>query len=407
MKILVVEDTQSKLKKIISALLEVGVDRGDIDTADCSYSARQYLRAAPYDLMLLDVLIPHRQEDDPDSQVCIDLIDDICAGGEYLPPRQIVGLTAYDEAMIEAFEAFNGRLWNVIKVEDSDSGWTERVKNCVNYLRSASAGPKQKISEVDVLVICALRSPELDAIKRLQWDWETETPFDEVSFVSRARFNCGGREVRVVAAAAPRMGMVASGVLATKLISSLRPELCIMPGICAGISGRIRLGDVIFADPVWDYQAGKRSVDQAGAARFEMSPHQLQSAPELRAIAEQLSEDRGVLRAIKDAWPTSPANELALKIGPVASGSAVVADSSFAQSVSQQQRAALGLEMEFYGVSSACSMAGSPRPLFAGIKSVCDLADETKNDDFQAYASYTSAAIVNCLIRRYFESKQG
>lgn len=402
MKILVVEDTQAKLKKIMAALAEAGVARDDIDTADCSYSARHHLRLNNYDLLLLDVLIPFRQEGDPDSQVCIDLIEDICAGGEYYLPRQIVGLTAYDEGIVEAFDAFNGRLWNVIKVEESDSTWTERVKNCVNYLRSANVRPRQVMSEVDVLIVCALRSPELEAIKHLSWGWETETPFDEVSFMSKGRLTCGSREVRVVAAAAPRMGMVASGVLAAKMVSALRPELCIMPGICAGISGRVALGDVIFADPVWDYQAGKRTVDSGGSARFEMAPHHLQSAPELRAIAEQLSEDKSALRAIKDGWRSAPAQELSLKIGPVASGSAVVADAAFAQAISLQQRTALGLEMEFYGVSSACAMAGHPRPLFAGVKAVCDLADESKNDDYQAYASYTSAAIVDQMIRRYF-----
>lgn len=405
MKILVVEDTQAKLKKIIKALTDIGVVRDDIDTAGCSYSARQHLRVGVYDLLLLDVLIPFRQEGDPDSQVCIDLIDDICAGGDYFLPKQIVGLTAYDEGLVDAFEAFNGRLWNVIKVEDTDSSWVDRVKNCVNYLRSASSAPRQKVSECDVLIVCALRVPELEAIKRLSWSWESETPFDEVSFISKAKLSCGNREIRVVAAAAQRMGMVSSGVLASKLISALRPELCIMPGICAGIPGRVGLGDVIFADPVWDYQAGKRSVDKGGAARFEMAPHHLQSAPELRAIAEQLSDDRAVLRGIKDSWQCAPTHELSLKIGPVASGSAVVADSGFAQAVSQQQRTALGLEMEFYGVSSACAIAGSPRPLFVGVKSVCDLADEEKNDDYQAYASYTSAAVVDQLIRRYFEGK--
>ncbi|MBB2758121.1 UNVERIFIED_ORG: nucleoside phosphorylase [Xanthomonas campestris] len=405
MKILVVEDTQPKLKKIILALLEIGVPRDDIDTVDCSYSARSHLRSDAYDLLLLDILIPFRQEDDPDSQVCIELIDDICAGGDYIQPRQIIGLTAYDEAMVDAFDAFDGCLWNVIKIDNSDSGWVERIKNCVNYLRSASTAPTPRKSEADVLIVCALRSPELDAVKRLKWSWEVEAPFDEVSFISRATFKSGEREVRVVAAAAPRMGMVASGILASKLIAALQPELCIMPGICAGFSGRIALGDVIFADPVWDYQAGKRSIDQAGASRFEMAPHQLHSAPELRAIAEQLSEDRNVLRSIKDGWPSPPAHELALKIGPVASGSAVVADANFAQLVSQQQRAALGLEMELYGVSSACAMAGSPRPLFAGVKSVCDLADEKKNDNFQAYASYTSAKVIEELIRRYYEAR--
>lgn len=405
MRIIVLEDTAAKLKKIISALLAAGVMRNEIDTAVCAYSAREMLRENSYDLLLLDVLIPFRQEDDPDAKVCIELVDDLHADGDYILPKHIVGLTAYDDGMVEAHDAFNGRLWNVIRVSDSDSSWVERVKNCVIYLRSAYASGRVRASSAEVLVICALRSPELDAVKKLDWNWETEAPFDDVSFVSKGRIRMGNGDIRVVAAAAPRMGMVASAVLASKLISDLIPQLCIMPGISAGFSGRIALGDVVFADPVWDYQAGKWIVGQDGVSSFEMAPHQVQSSPELRALAEQISQDQILLRAIRDDWPMPPSHDLRIRIGPVASGSAVIADKEFAKEVSRQQRSALGLEMELYGVSSACAMAASPRPKFAGIKAICDFADSDKNDNFQAYSAYTSAAVLDRLVRKYFEER--
>ncbi|WP_251277145.1 hypothetical protein, partial [Enterobacter hormaechei] len=70
-------------------------------------------------------------------QVCVDLLEDISEGGEYKRPGNIVGLTAYDEGIADAVDTFNEMLWNVIKVSEADNGWVERVKNCVNYLRSA------------------------------------------------------------------------------------------------------------------------------------------------------------------------------------------------------------------------------------------------------------------------------
>lgn len=405
MRILVVEDTQAKLKRIVAVLLETGVAREDVDVAECSYSARQFLRGNCYDLLLLDVLIPFRQEDDPDASVCIQLLDDISEGGDYIRPRHIVGLTAYDEGIADAGDTFGEMLWNVIKVSDTESAWVERVKNCVGYLRSARDHISERPRKADLLIICALRSPELDAVKKLGWSWDAETPFDDVSFVSKGVIRTGKADITVVAAAAPRMGMVASAVLASKLIADIVPEVCAMPGISAGFSGRVELGDVVFADPVWDYQAGKRIVDCDGKPDFEMAPHHIQSSPELRALIEQLSEDNDVLRKIRDAWPNAPRHDLKIRIGPVASGSAVVADRAFAKEVSQQQRAALGLEMELYGVSSACAMATSPRPKFVGIKAICDFADADKNDGFQAYSAYTSAAVLDHLVRRYFEGR--
>jgi len=46
--------------------------------------------------------------------------------------------------------------------------------------------------------------------------------------------------------------------------------------------------------------------------------------------------------------------------------------------------------MEIYGVYYAARFSTEPRPKAIAIKSVCDFADEEKNDVYQAYAAYTS-----------------
>ena len=56
-----------------------------------------------------------------------------------------------------------------------------------------------------------------------------------------------------------------------------------------------------------------------------------------------------------------------------------------------QHRKLTGIDMETYGVYSAADEAPLPQPSVFALKSVCDFADERKNDDFQAYAAYTSA----------------
>jgi hypothetical protein len=47
-----------------------------------------------------------------------------------------------------------------------------------------------------------------------------------------------------------------------------------MCGICAGVKGKVNIGDIVFADPVWDYQSGK-FIKEDGVAKFSISPHQL------------------------------------------------------------------------------------------------------------------------------------
>ena len=57
------------------------------------------------------------------------------------------------------------------------------------------------------------------------------------------------------------MGMVSSALTAASLVSLLKPGLIVMCGICAGVRGKVHMGDVLFADPAWDFQSGKRVSD--------------------------------------------------------------------------------------------------------------------------------------------------
>jgi nucleoside phosphorylase len=174
-----------------------------------------------------------------------------------------------------------------------------------------------------------------------------------------------------------------------------------MVGICAGVRGKVEIGDIIFADPVWDYQSGK-VVKQGDVLQFDIAPHQVAPAESLRARFEQMKSDSRWLADIRAAWPLRRDSDPRLHIGPVASGSAVLADGDSLVDVRSQQRQLLGVDMELYGLYCAAMQANRPEPLFFGIKSVCDFADEHKSDDEQAYAAYTSACTLRQFIERHY-----
>jgi nucleoside phosphorylase len=90
-----------------------------------------------------------------------------------------------------------------------------------------------------------------------------------------------------------------------------------------------------------------------------------------------------------------------VRIGPVASGAAVLQNPEIVADVQKQHRKTLGVEMEAYGVFVAAHEAPEPQPRVLAIKSVCDLADEQKSDDFQGYAAYTSARFLRLLVEEY------
>lgn len=90
-----------------------------------------------------------------------------------------------------------------------------------------------------------------------------------------------------------------------------------------------------------------------------------------------------------------------MHIGPVASGASVLEDQKIADSIVQQHRKLIGIEMEGYAVLASAEEAPLPQPKAFVIKSVCDFADTEKNDEYREYAAYTSAAVLKVFVERY------
>ena len=62
-----------------------------------------------------------------------------------------------------------------------------------------------------------------------------------------------------------------------------------------------------------------------------------------------------------------------------------------------------GVEMESYGVAYAATHAMNPKPHVIIAKSVCDFADERKDDMYQQFAAYTSCGLVKDLLDKVLE----
>jgi nucleoside phosphorylase len=86
------------------------------------------------------------------------------------------------------------------------------------------------------------------------------------------------------------------------------------------------------------------------------------------------------------------------------SGSAVVAQSAMHLLFKKQHRKSLAVDMECYGVYKAAATCGVPRPDVICIKSVSDLANRDKSDDYQQYGSQVTAAFSFVMLDRYFSA---
>ena len=220
-------------------------------------------------------------------------------------------------------------------------------------------------------------------------------------FVRDGHVEVDGQTLSVCVTAVNRMGMVATALRASSLIETLRPRLLAMTGICAGVRGKVRIGDVLFADPAWDFQSGRR-VREHGNPRLAIRPHHLPAPQRIRSLFEQLRDDRDALARMVADFPGDAPAISRIVPGPVASGSAVLADGEIIQEIKDEQHQELtGVDMEIYGLYAAAHSADSTQPLFFALKGVCDYADPDKEDVDQHYAAYASARVLQLLIERY------
>lgn len=93
--------------------------------------------------------------------------------------------------------------------------------------------------------------------------------------------------------------------------------------------------------------------------------------------------------------------DLKLRIGPMASGAAVLADGQTIEQIAFQHRNVIAVEMETYAIFATADESKMPRPIPFSMKSVVDFGDTKKNDSYQKYAAYTSAQALKIFMEKY------
>lgn len=134
---------------------------------------------------------------------------------------------------------------------------------------------------VDVLLICALKD-EYDQVLKvtdgLIGKWKEHSDTNGWMVADGCFAAASGEPLTILTTHASHMGREQAQAIASKLISE-QPAKCIaMSGICAGRRGKVALGDVIFADRLWSYDAG-RITEEEGEQRFQGDMQQYRPLP--------------------------------------------------------------------------------------------------------------------------------
>ena len=402
-RVLIVDDDADKVRRVVTCLRGAGVPEDRIDECRDALRAIQLLQANSYDLLVLDIVLPERIDQEPSQDGGTKLLKELSQRGKYMAPDHVVGLTAYDNAYDVAVEPFMAKSWTIIRFDLSGEEWCQQLADKAEQIIWAreSRASATKDYCTHLAIVCALEDPELSAIRRLPWGWEKVRHNGDPTLYYRGEYTLRGRQYVVHAASAARMGMTAAAILATKMALAFQPRYVTNVGITAAIKARANYGDVISAEMTWDYGSGKFGIVD-GIRRFLPAPNQHRLDADLRGKLVEMAQDETIFHAISKGWEGDrPDTRLRLLVGPVASGASVVADETKSREIASQHPKVLGVEMETYAVFDAAEECPQPRPAAFSLKGVCDFADSRKDDRFQRYAAYTSAETLRCFIERF------
>ena len=254
------------------------------------------------------------------------------------------------------------------------------------------------ISSVDVVMVFALELERNEALRALNVSAKEQqtTYFDLQKKYGFTFQKFKMHELQVVSVTQTRMGMAMASSLTTRAILAFNPKLVVMTGICAGRQEKVQIGDILIADQVYDYTAGK-IVEEGKLLR----PHTLACDDAIKQIliTPEINKQT-VNKLIRSKWirDAIPVKQSDIHIKALGTGTSVVDNKQIFEDAIKSQDDLYGIDMEAYGVALSCDVLHTP---WLVVKGVQDFADGNKNIDetnVREYAAFASAAVLEKIV---------
>ena len=404
-KVLIIEDNIEKLKRINSFLeQECSVNEKDIHYAENVSRGRELLIEGQYDLLLLDLVLPFNEGDDPSAESGAKFLDEIYYNPNINIPIHIIGLTEFDTVFRQYLQDFEDKLWGLINFKLQNNDWSDKLKSKVFYLQNFKKKYKDFIEQerkFDIAIITA-NNTEFEALKRV-CNWDIHQIQDDCLMYYSCLLNTkNNNNIKIIACCINQMGMQSSAAVASKILSLFSPKQIYITGICAGIkSPDINLGDIIIANQVWDYESGKITEDQNGELIFKPDMNCLPTDQSILSKLTDFSNLKGNLSNIYNSFQgNKPKTQLNIKFGSVGSGPYVLSSKKYLSELILKDRKLVGIDMEGFGIYKAAQFY--PGINAAYIKAISDFGDTDKNDQFHEFASYVSAKFLLDFIYNFY-----
>ena len=283
----------------------------------------------------------------------------------------------------------------------------------VSHHVSDGVASKAAATNIDVGIVTVIDAERVAA--QVALDVEVTKHGDHAEYRERYWFTqldtASGRSLNVVLTVLAAQRNVPAAILTERLLSRFKPRLCVLVGICAGVEGITKLGDVIVSQAVIDYEGARLELGLAGRRgkptkrRPVRLSRDIQFIPPVGILADtnSFNDDQLQLKTKVDerldalgldATTTQAVKKWRLKshLGLLLSGGKLIADGSLVNRRLRQHEQIRGAAMEDSGFAQACRFQHPEVPWLV-FRGVADLGDGSKRrlKRFQRAAALAAA----------------
>lgn len=401
-KILIIDDNKSKTDDI-SKTIENNKNIANIEVVKCDngFDGKKKMIENHFDILLLDLNMPLTIGGPNIEEGGFTLLFEIVNDVRIHKPDDVIILSKYEDLLKRASKKVDISHFSQLNYDVLSDEWRDVLSSKIDYFHCLKTNNQSCSYEYDIAFITAVDIEDRELSKQFT-NWTTLNISNDPTIYQTTKIITDEKEIRVVKAMQNEMGMTSAAVLTSKLITNFRPKFVVMVGISAGINKEYNLGDIIFASEMWNYSSGKYVLDDKDS-KIKLLPDPRYVQVEQSIIEKSRQNFDKILSDIQSNFNYSK-SILRIANGSLACGSAVVASEEVVKDyVLAHSRKTIGLDMESYGVGYACVNSQTIKPKFMVIKSICDFADESKNDSAHEYAAYTSSAFAKHFVLNYLD----
>ncbi|MET3115836.1 nucleoside phosphorylase [Undibacterium sp. GrIS 1.8] len=377
MKIMLIEDDNSKSKAIIGRLKSQGISENDVIHARNMTDFAAKLNSNIV-LFIIDFKLPS-----VDKGVAYQngraILETIIKAGKN--DALLLAISSYpgDFPELRNFYESNGC---ILADYSNKKSWQSTLDHLIIQIK--------KNLNFDFIIFCALQKERNPYITLLPGKKIIRSGIDCYDI------SLEGKKGTVILM--PQMGLVNAAITASLCIDRFKPSVVGMSGICGGFSDRAKMGQLFISSMAYEYQSGKWTDD-----RFSQEPYQVPTDHTTLTKLKELIDSDDLVSELEEGFGTATRPNTVPKpeAGIFTSGSAVIASEDFLSKIEAIHRKVNALDMEIFSIHRAAELSPySPSCICA--KTVVDLCGEAKNDELHLYGSHISARFLIKAIQHFF-----